>query len=76
MFEITRATAEPPPMRPIPGYEGDYAVTDDGRVWSARKTTGDALQWDARFGAGTAPHWGSSAPPRSPKASELASNRT
>lgn len=26
-------------MRDIPGYEGLYAVTEDGRVWSHQKTT-------------------------------------
>lgn len=40
-FSLSNARASEP-LRPVPGYEGHYSVTDDGRVWSHRKTTGRA----------------------------------
>jgi len=44
MFELqnARATVRSVNLREIPGFEGDYAASDDGRVWSHAKKTGRA----------------------------------
>lgn len=37
-------------LRPIPGYEGLYSVTRDGRVWSHARTYRRSLRWrDGRW---------------------------
>jgi len=35
--------------RPIPGYEGLYSVTNDGRVWSEPRITPHGHRWKGRW---------------------------